>query len=58
MRVKKSHDGFLGQGSYDEFTEKCSSVGKFLDCEDDTDRMEIMKMRKNHPKLLELKRFC
>ena len=58
MRTKKMHEGYLSNGLYDEFLSKGISVGKFLDCDDHSDMMSLMQLRKNHPKLLELKRFC
>ena len=51
MRTKKEHDGFLSQGFYEDFLDTGLTIGKYLECQDDTDRMALLKVRKNHPKI-------
>ena len=59
MRIKKKQfEGFLSQATYEEFYNKGISVGKFLDCQDDTERMALMNLRKNHPRLIQMKKYC
>ena len=58
MRTKKQMDGFLNKNYYEDFA-KCENltVGRYLEG-DDTDRMALLELRKMHPKVHELKRFC
>lgn len=58
MRTKKQMDGFLNKNCYEDFARSENlTVGRFLEG-DDTDRMALLELRKMHPKVHELKRFC
>lgn len=51
-------DGFLNKNYYEDFAKSENlTVGRFLEG-DDTDRMALLELRKMHPKVNELRRFC
>lgn len=46
MRSRKHLEGFLPQNYYEDFASTGVSVGKFLDGDDDVQRMAILNIRK------------
>ena len=60
MRTRKSLEGFLHQNYYEDFARANTTVGKFLEGDDEVERMRILDIRRNpnHPEIKILKNFC
>lgn len=51
MRTKRQMEGFLNQNTYEEFAKLDISVGRYLEAENDTDRMALLHYRKMQPRV-------
>lgn len=58
MRTKRNMDGFLSQQYYEDFAASGLKVGRYLEEADDLGRQALLQLRKQHPKVHDLKRFC